>query len=204
MKKTVLKTSLILLIFIFLGGCGREEFTDLYGFTERFTYSELSPEDFFVEEPEDGYDYYYTFFDAENPQVMLKLVCTENNKIGEIRIYLPKYDENANKKPITTDDISLFTKVVASSAQAFTGYGDSTVEDIINQMQLYEKKSYENEGELTKTKDSFHFVYHSASLGSEFIIYNTYLTDVPETEKPESKPMYGDTTKIRTETVPTK
>ena len=71
-------------------------------------------------------------------------------------------------------------------------------------MQLYEKKSYEYKGELTKTKDNFHFMYHSASLGSEFIIYNTYLKCVPETEKPESRPMYGDTTKIRTETVPTK
>lgn len=203
MKRIILKTSFILLLFSILCGCAREEFMDLYGFTERFTYSELSPEDFFIGEAEKN-NYFYTCFDTENSAVILKLTPTENNKIGEVRIYLPKYDENANERPATTDDINIFIRIVSSSVQAFTGYDENISEDIINQMQLYEKKSYEYKGELTKTKDNFHFVYHSALLGSEFIIYNTYLKDVPETEKPESRPMYGDSTKIRTETVPTK
>ncbi|MBQ3136249.1 MAG: hypothetical protein IJB74_02085 [Clostridia bacterium] len=147
---------------------------------------------------------YYTFLKKDNSCLMMKLLCNEENKTEEIRIYLPKYDENANKKKISAEDINLFLKIVSASSTAFTGYDQATTEEIITQMQLYEKKSYESEGELTKAKDNFYFVYHSALLGSEFIIYNTYLKTIPETEKPESKPMYGDTTKIRTETVPTK
>ncbi len=204
MKKAVIKTVLIFLVFLFLNGCAKEDIMDLYGFTGRFTYSNISPTDFYSEKAEEGKVSYYTFFEKENPRVMLKLLCNNENKTEEIRIYLPKYDENANNKIINAESINLFINVVSASAEAFTGYDKSTVEDIINQMRLYEKKSYENEGELTKIKNNFYFIYHSASLGSEFIIYNTYLKIIPETQKPESKPLYGDTTKIRTETVPTK
>ncbi len=204
MKKTILKIIALIFVFTLFEGCAREEFMDVYGFTERFTYSDISPEDFYTDKNKDGNNTYYTFFEEKNPRVMLKLICTKENIIDEMRIYLPKYDENADMKAVSTEEISLFVKVVSSATVAFTGYDINTTEEIIKQMQLYEKKSYVNEGELTKTKENFHFIYHSASLGSEFIIYNTYMKDVPKTEKPESRPMYGDTTKIRTETVPTK
>ena len=204
MKKTVLKTVSLLLMFILLCSCAREEFMDLYGFTERFTYTDIDPEDFFTEKNADGEVSFYCFFEKDNPRIMLKLFCNKENKINEIRIYFPKYDENGNKTAVTTGDISLFISLVSSSLIAFTACSKAEAEDIINQMQLYEKKSYENDGELTKTKNNYHFIYHSAFLGSEFTIYNTYLKAVPETLKPESKPMYGDTTRIRTETVPTK
>ncbi len=204
MKSTAIKITILIMLFIFLVGCAREEFMDLYGFTERFTYQIISAEDFYTEKTEDGRDSYFTFFEKENPRIMLKLICTEDNKIDEVRIYVSKYDENADKKNVTTEDISLFLKVTSSSIAAFTKWDEKEIDSILSEMCLYEKKSYENEGELTMAKDNFHLIYHSASLGSEFIIINTYLKSVPETEKPESKPLYGDTTKIRTETVPTK
>ncbi len=204
MKSAVIKITLLVMIITLFIGCAREEFMDLYGFTERFTYSEISPEDFYTDKTEDGKTVYYSYFEKEKPSVMIKLICTENNKIDQVRIYLSKYDENGKKKTLTTEDISLFANLISSSLKAFTGWNEDEVGEIMNQMQIYEKKSYESEGELTKTKSNFHFIYHSADLGSEFIIYNTYLRAVPQTEKPESKPMYGDTTKIRTETVPTK
>ena len=201
MKKVT--AGLIGLIFVFtlFIGCAREEFTDLYGFTEDFTYTQLGPEDFYAEKSE---GVYYTFFEKDNPKIMLKLIYSNENKIDEVRIFLPKYDENAKIKVITTDEILLFTRVIRSSVQAFTGYAADEAEKLTDQMCLSQKKTYENEGELTKTKDNFHFVYLSSSTGSEFIIYNTYLKAVPKTEKPESRPIYGDTTKIRNETVPTK
>lgn len=204
MKRTAVKATILIMLFLFFAGCAREEFMDLFGFTERFTYSDISPEDFYTEKTEDGKDSYFTYFEKENPRIMLKLICTADNKIDEIRIYIPKHDENADKKPVTAEDISLFLKVTSSALTAFTGREDNEAESILQKMCLYEKKSYENEGELTLSEDNFHFIYHSAALGSEFIIINTYLKTVPQTEKPESKPIYGDITGIRTETVPTK
>ncbi|MBQ7117925.1 MAG: hypothetical protein IJN88_06920 [Clostridia bacterium] len=204
MKRTAVKIAILIMLFLFFGGCAREEFMDLFGFTERFTYSDIGPEDFFTEMTEEGKNSFFTYFEKENPRIMLKLICTAENKIDEVRIYIPKYDENADKKSITTEDISLFLKITAASIKAFTNWEEKEIDSILNEMYLYERKAYENEGELTMTKNNFHLIYHSASLGSEFIIINTYLKSVPETEKPESKPLYGDTTKIRTETVPTK
>ncbi len=204
MKSAFIRIMLLIMIFLFLIGCSREEFMDLYGFTERFTYTEISPEDFYTDKTEDGKTVYYTYFEKEKPSVMIKLICTVNNKIDQVRIYLTKYDENGKKKILTTEDISLFANLISSSLKAFTDWNEAEAGEIMNQMLLYEKKSYESEGELTKTKSNFHFIYHSADLGSEFIIYNTYLISVPQTEKPVSRPLYGDTTKIRTETVPTK
>lgn len=204
MKNTLLRITVSVLLVTLLAGCAREEFMDLYGFTERFSYSDITPENFYIEKDDNGNDIYYTFFEKENPRVMLKLICSEENKIDEVRIYLPKYDENADKKTISTEDIKMFVQLVINTTEAFTGYNKTEAEKTAEQMLLYEKSSYEKEGELTKRKDNFFFLYHSAHLGSEFIIYNTFLKKVPETEKPESKPLYGDTTKIRTETVPTK
>ncbi len=204
MKKTIARLLCLLITLVSASGCAREEFMDLYGFTERFAYEKLSVEDFYFEESKDDDSYYYTFFEKDNPKVMLKLLCTENNKISQVRIYLPKYDENAHKKNVSTEEILLFVNVADSSICALTGWSESQSHSIAEEMLLYEKSTYEKDGELTKTKGNFHFVYHSALLGSEFIIYNTYLVDVPQTEKPESRPLYGDTTKIRTETVPTK
>lgn len=201
-KAAVIMT--IFFLFAFFNGCAREEFTDLYGFTEEFGYSEISPSDFYAEKNEDGNNVFYTYFHEETASVMLKLICTKKNKIDEIRIYLPKYDENARVRQTDTQEISLFIRIISSAAGAFTDWNDNEITDILDEMRLYDKASYTEEGELTKAKGSFYFIYHSATLGSEFMIYNTYLKEIPETEKPESRPVYGDTTKIRTETVPTK
>lgn len=204
MKNAFIRVTLLITVLSFFVGCSREEFMDLYGFTESFTYTQITPEDFYADSTEDGKAVYYTYFEKENPKVMLKIICSENGKTDEIRIYLTKYDKDGKRRDVQTEDILLFTKLISSSVTAFTGWSDAEAEDIISQMQLYENKSYESEGELTKTKSNFHFIYHSASPGSEFIIYNTYLKTVPSTEKPESKPLFGDTTRIRTETVPKK
>ncbi|MBQ9913338.1 MAG: hypothetical protein IJO73_03815 [Clostridia bacterium] len=204
MKTKTPKLAIIIMLFILLTGCVRDEFMDLYGFSDRFSCSELTPEDFYTEKTEDGKNAFFTYFSKGSTVIMLKLICSDDNKTDEVRIYIPKYDENANNKAITAEDISFFIGITSSALRAFTGWNETVCEDITDRMCLYDRSSYEKEGELTMTRENFHIVYHSASIGSEFIIYNTFLTEVPVTEKPESKPVYGDTTKIRTETVPTK
>lgn len=202
MKKAVFKISVILMVFSLLSACSSENFMDLSVFIRCFDYEEeLTAEDFIGQKDENGNYIFYTFFEEEESTVMLKLICNSENKIDEVRIYLPKTDENAKEKAVTTEDISLFTEVTASAIKAFTYYSDEDAESILKEMCLYEKNSYKNEGELTKEKDNFYFIYLSSYLGSEVMIYNTYLKKVDPTEKPESKPMFGDTTNIRTETV---
>ncbi|MBR5438453.1 MAG: hypothetical protein IKV21_05995 [Clostridia bacterium] len=204
MKILLLKLLSVILLLSMTSACAREEFSDLLGFMENFGYGNITVEDFICETDADGQDSYYTLFSENNSSVMLKLIADKENKIGEVRIYLAKYDENASKKNIQTQDINLFIDVTLSSIETFTHCSKDEAEEIADQMRLFDKNTYLSEGELTKTKNHFHYVYHSSSLGSEFIIYNTYITQVQQTEKPESKPMFGDTTNTRTETAPTK
>ena len=54
MKKVVIRVTVLLIAFTFFTACSREEFMDLYGFTDRFTYTEISPDDFYADETDDG------------------------------------------------------------------------------------------------------------------------------------------------------
>lgn len=188
---------------LLISACAREEFIDLSGFSKAFDYQSLSPESFYVEESGENLAY-FTFFHREKSAVMLKLISEKNNKISEIRIYLPKYDENASKRKVASNDIYLFTEVSLSALKAFTGYSEEISEIILSELQLYKIEAYKNKGELTKAKENYYFVYHSSNLGCELVITDTYLKDIPETEKPESRPMFGDIPDLRTETVPLK
>ncbi len=203
MNKNLIKTAVLILIFSFLCGCARDDFMDLYSFSERFRFQDISPESFYSQKNKEGNFVYYTFFGNENKKIMLKLFSTNENIIDEVRIYLPKYDENAYKKTLTAEEISLFTKAVISSLEAYAGFKDEA-EASAEEMFLFEMKTYKDEGELSKRISNYLLTYRSTALGCEFIINNTYLKDFPDYEKPESRPLYGDTTKIRTETVPTK
>ncbi len=204
MKRIIFLTATISCIFTLFTACVKEEFMDLYDFTQRLNYPGITIESFLTEKDNDGCNVYYCFFEKEKACVMLKIISNEENKINETRIYLAKYDENANAKPISTEEISLFAETVHSVMNAFTGFSEEECEEIVSQMRLYDKKTYSEEGELTKDKDNFKFVYHSASLGSEFTIYNTYLKDPEPTEKPVSRPLFAENPKIRTETAPAK
>ncbi len=198
MSKNFLKIAVVITAISLLTACSSESFMDLSVFVRLYSYgNELEIEDFYADNDESGNYIFYTFFEENDSTVMLKLICNSENKIDEVRIYLPKTDENGNEKTVTTEDISLFTKVVSSAMKAYTFYGDSETESILKEMCLYDKSSYSDKGELTKTKDNFHFIYLSSYLGSEVMIYNTYLKAVEETEKPESRPLYGDTTNMR-------
>ena len=72
----------------------------------------------------------------------------------------------------------------------------------MNEFSLYEKDTYSRQGELYKIDEKFSFVYYSDSFVCDFIISDTYLVEEENTEKPVSKPLYGNTTNIRGETEP--
>ncbi len=203
MKRILFKLTVCIMFFSLFTACSSERFMDLSIFVRLYGQEEeLEIEDFFAEKDENGNLIFYTFFEEDNSTVMLKLICNNENKIDEVRIYLPKTDENGYEKAVTTEDISLFTEVASASIKAYTYFGENEAESILKEMCLYDKKSYSDEGELTKTKGNFYFVYLSSYLGSEVMIYNTYLKKVEETEKPESRPLYGETTNMREETAP--
>ena len=201
MKKIFFILSAVFLSLCLLTSCARGRSRDLSTFVSCFSYRELSVEDFYREKDN---NIYYTFLNENDSSVMIKILCNDENIIEQVRVFLPKADSNAKKKEISTRDISLFVPVVSSCLTAYTSCNTDDGEKILREMFLYDKNTYHKKGELTKNQNSFHYSYLSSSLGCEFTVTDTYLMKIEETRKPESRPAFGDTTNIRTQTAPQK
>ncbi len=198
MKRNMIMFGAVLFCFSFFTACSTNQFKDLSGFVYSFNRAgdvdiDLEDVNWYTEEKE---VIYQTFF--EDDTVILKLIC-ENDRINELRVAFSKKDGNGRDTAASAETISEFTQVAKNSIIAFCGYDRAKAETIMNELKLNNKTEFEKTGELTETKDNFHFVYLSDSFVSKLIIYNTYLKEVPQTEKPVSKPAFGNTTNVRNE-----
>ena len=203
MQKTIIKFSALLLIFSILTACSKNQFMDLSGFI--YNFNRVSDEEI---EFEGVYSYsdnggvvYEIFFDDDEPDVVMKLI-SENGRIKQIRIAIAKIDENGNPFTPSVETISNFLKITESSIRAYCGVEKEKAESIIRSFALYNKESFGKEGELTLNEGEFRFIYYSDSFVCDFMISNNFLHITEPTEKPQSKPAYGNTTNIRGETTP--
>lgn len=203
MQKTIIKFSALLLIFSILTACSKNQFMDLSGFI--YNFNRVSDEEI---EFEGVYSYsdnsgvvYEIFFDDDEPDVVMKLI-SENGRIKQIRIAIAKIDENGNQFTPSVETISNFLKITESSIRAYCGVEKEKAESIIRSFGLYNKESFGKEGELTLNEGEFRFIYYSDSFVCDFMISNNFLHITEPTEKPQSKPAYGNTTNIRGETTP--
>lgn len=146
---------------------------------------------------------YSLVLERDGEQILLTLETDPGGKINEIRLMIPKVDSQGNKKLISGLGKELFTDTLSRVIQAFTLYGESESENIINEMKLREVSSFNSTGELTLTKDEWHFVYYATQISSTFMIYNIHLHPIAKTQKPESKPAFGNTAHTREEKIRT-
>ena len=203
MQKTIIKFSALLLIFSILTACSKNQFMDLSGFI--YNFNRVSDEEI---EFEGVYSYsdnsgvvYEIFFDDDEPDVVMKLI-SENGRIKQIRIAIAKIDENGNPFTPSVETISNFLKITESSIRAYCGVEKEKAASILRRFGLYNKESFGKEGELTLNEGEFRFIYYSDSFVCDFMISNNFLHITEPTEKPQSKPAYGNTTNIRGETTP--
>ena len=203
MQKTIIKFSALLLIFSILTACSKNQFMDLSGFI--YNFNRVSDEEI---EFEGVYSYsdnsgvvYEIFFEDDEPDVVMKLI-SENSRIKQIRIAIAKIDENGNQFTPSVETISNFLKITEISIRAYCGVEKEKAESIIRSFGLYNKESFGKEGELTLNEGEFRFIYYSDSFVCDFMISNNFLHITEPTDKPQSKPAYGNTTNIRGETTP--
>ncbi|MDD6146070.1 MAG: hypothetical protein PUB43_03370 [Oscillospiraceae bacterium] len=197
MKRLKIAAACLLLLSLF--GCSRSEFCDLSGFVYEFARGsdlDLEIEDFTFETKSDG-TVYRTFFGEKGDEVMLSLESDEENRICCGRILICKYDSAGNPKAISSEQIPLFISAACGTMAALCSYDRQQSRSLLEEFTLYSAASYRAQGELTKQCGSFRFVYYSTALMSEMILYNLRLKDVEPTEKPESRPLFGDTTRLR-------
>ena len=184
-----LKLGLCFLIFLCLTACSDGELKNFTSFIDSYTevadYS-LSVEDFFFL---DGSETTLrAFIDDDECQVMLSLNRAENGKIESLKLTLPKADSTLPRNKAR----EIFCRILTHIMMAYCSYDENTADEVINAFGLNEPETLYKQGELTLKRDNFYFIYYSNEVTSDVMIYNTYLHTVEATEKPVSKPYYGE------------
>ena len=201
MKISIIKLSVLLLSFSLLTACSQSRFMDLGGFVYNFNRvsdEEIEFEDVYIYNDEN--DSVYEIFLGET-EVVLKLIA-EADQIKQVRIAMAKVNEKGEAVNIDVETIRTFIKTAENTIRAWCSFDEEKAKALMNEFSLYEKDTYSRQGELYKIDEKFSFVYYSDSFVCDFIISDTYLVEEENTEKPVSKPLYGNTTNIRGETEP--
>lgn len=201
MKKASVFILCLSLITGIITGCTKNEFIEITRFTDNMnsqkTGQKIELSSYIIQN-----NIYSLPFNENGESVLLRLVTDENGYIEEIRLTLSKVDENGGSSPVNEKRKALFLSTLKRASLAYTYFDETENESIINSMKLDNTSTYAPSGELTLEKGNFYFVYFSTDLACQFTIYNIHLHPIEKTEKPESKPAFGNTTNIRTETVP--
>lgn len=175
-----LKLSLCFLIILSFTACTAGEFRNIISFID--TYNELSDiklslSDFIVSDKD------YTALIENNMSLNLK-----EDKDG--RIYMCRLA--INKSENAADYCGTYTEVLLNVIRTYCSYDTSKALEIIKAFSFDNKETLMSTGELTLNSENFSFVYYSNEVTSEFRITNTYLKKTETTEKPVSKPYYGE------------
>lgn len=124
--------------------------------------------------------------------VLLSLKEGEDGKICECSLYLIKLNEKGKDSETIAYDSSEFISMLRSTLQAYCGYDANTADTLIEEFSLNKSDTFLKQGELTKTQDNFYFVFYSTKLTSSMSVCNKYLQEIEPTQKPVSKPAYGE------------
>lgn len=185
----IIKIVLCFFIILSFASCGKSEFMNLYAFTENYnevSESKINLTDFYFQNPQ-NFSYTAVLGSSDN-EVLLTLKSEKSDIIEEIEVSVVK---SKTKSPDNIQ-IELFREILNNVLKAYCNYDDNKIKDIITSFKLDDYQTFIKQGELTLKKENFYFVYYSTELISQVKIYNTYLHKIEPTEKPVSKPYYGE------------
>lgn len=197
-----------LLLAFFLCACGRSETPNLASFAKcygKISEKELAFSQIFGSETESGNEYSFTAFQDENEskKIFVKLFADKDKKLYECRILIARRDENGAIS-LGKDDEEHFFDACLYSLCSFSRMNEEEGRALLSSLGMSEEHSFFESGERNAESKEYYLTLLSTDPVHELLIYNTYLKKVEETQKPESRPQFDNTTKIRTETVPHK
>lgn len=187
-----MKTFRLILCFyiIFsLVSCGKNELVDLSGFIYNYNTTNktnLSLNDFIIQKDKDTM--YTAVIKEDGCDILLSLTQERDNKIGVCKIALVK---DISSAPNTTE-VAAFNSIINNVLASYCCYNPQECENIIDSFKLNKTDTISKNGELTLKIDNHYFVYYTTEIISEFSIYNTYIKEIESTQKPVSKPYYGE------------
>lgn len=182
---------IVLCFFIIftLVSCNKTELMDLSGFIHNYNIvsdNDLTLTDFIIQK---DIDIVYTAVLSESGHnILLSVSQGSDHKIKYCKIALIKEDSSVATKEQATE----FYNVIIDVMLAYSNYDIQTIHSIADNFHLSNTEALTKNGELTLNKDNFYFVYYSTDIISQFMIYNTYSQEIEPTEKPVSKPYYGE------------
>ena len=185
----IIRIVLCFFIILTFASCGKNEFMNLYAFTESYNKAadnKLDISNFYFKKGQKGT--YTTFLGDVGNEILLTAKSKNDDIIEEIQISLIK-----NKSSPPSDvQTALFRKVLINTIGAFCSYENKQADSIISALTLNDYNTFLKNGELTLKQGNFYFVYYSTDLICQVMIYNTYLHKIEATEKPVSKPYFAE------------
>lgn len=184
-----LKFGLCFFILLSLTACTDGKLKNLTSFIDSYNHfaeEKLTIENFFFQNGSE--DTLRAIIGTEEYKFILSLKEDKNSKIKSVKLSMPKTD-NAHLKIETTE---AFCRVLSHALMAYCSYNQSQANEVADAFALHNPETLYKQGELTMKKGNFYFVYYSDETSSEVMIYNTYLHTIEPTEKPVSRPYYGE------------
>ena len=184
-----LKICLCFFILLCLTACSDNQLKNLTCFIDsynEFSADKLSAGDFFIINGSE--DTLRAFIGSDECQIVLSLKEDNNGKIEGVKLSLPKTEGTLPK----TKEAEYFCQVLTCTIKAYCTYDDERAKEVVDAFGLSSPETYNKLGELTFKRDNYYFIYYSSDISSEVMIFNTYLHTAETTEKPVSRPYYGE------------
>lgn len=208
MKRAIKIIMPVLILSFLFCACSESETPNAATFVERYNSIENAKLSFsdIIGSEENGcsvYSFSETSETEQDKKILTKLFADDSKRLYECRIIMAKTD-GKNKLSFSESDWERYFSAAVKTLCAFANLEKEKGESVLFELGAKDGEFFSKNGEKTLETGRFCLVSLSNDAAAEIIIYNTLLKKIGETEKPESRPLFDETTKIRTETVPHK
>lgn len=201
MKRTVLLSICFLLLAV-LCACAASPTMDLSGFLQsrKALGAPLDPSRLYRTESDDGEQFWL----PQSDTLSLRLFAGETGELYECRVLLQKRSPDGTALEPDETEKAAFRAQCAASLQSLCGVSPQEADRLLRSLSVFDDAALTGTGTLTTRIGPFVLKLMSHPLETAFSIRDTRLREEPASFVPESRPLFGDTTATRRETVPHK
>lgn len=193
MKKLYLCVAIYLSFCFLLCSCTRDRLMNILLFTDNlnslYEADRYSLNDYVIIDGE-----HQLLLKENGFSFLLSLKQNDGGLIESLRVTLSKVNESGKKKAVTDKEALAFKKSVCNIITAYTYFSKDDAQKITDSLLPEKGAEYTKCGEVKLEKDNFTFIFYSNEIGCFFRASNAYLLKEEATEKPVSRPLYGETT----------
>lgn len=199
MKRTALLCAALLLLAV-LCACATMPVMDLSGFLQTCRELGLPLELSRLYRTEGGEGEQYWL--PQSDSLSLRLFAAETGALYECRVLLRRLRDDGAALPLGDAEQDAFLCECSATLQAFCGCSAEEADRLLSALGVCENALSPSAGTLTLAHGSFTLTLQTHPLETAFSVRDTRLREAPTYAVPESRPLFGDTTATRRETVP--